>query len=255
MARALLPISFMMRVALVVCLSGCTFVPGGTAGDSGQPGVDGGTIATHRPCDMSDPALRICLDFDDTPLGFDASANGHDAAIANVTTVARAGELAATVGANSSITVAASHALDFAGTLSIDLWIDPAASTSPPPTRTLVDDPGQYTFELRADGKLHCAIGRLAVDSHPIDTGAWTHAACSYDGSTLRVFVAGDVDACAGGHVAVAASTPSALTIASAFVGAIDNVHVLARPASASEMCTLAGRTGCQSSCPRPGPD
>jgi hypothetical protein len=102
--------------------------------------------------------------------------------------------------------------------------------------------------KLRGRIRIGGTTTTLIANSGNLATGTWHHAALTYDGATLRLYLdgtevgstalSGAVDTDATIPVAVGAQPPGAGP--RFFDGLIDDVHILQRPMSAGEITTLA---------------
>lgn len=248
---------------LVACAAGCSFTHGaaglGNPGPAGAPDAGDTTSPTpqHQPCALADPALQLCLDFNDAAtLGFDSAPGHHDASLSSVEPMLRptlvAQDPAATFTTASTAHIAEDPALDLPGEqFSIELWLQP--NHKPATIETALAHP-QYAITVAPDGRVRCTIGSNYAQSGPIPLGAttpWIHVGCTFDGQTIALFVDGDVAACYQPDNWTAPSPgTTGLTFGEPFLGGLDNIHVLGRTIGAGEMCTLAGRTGCNRTCP-----
>lgn len=259
-----------VRCLLFACLAaGCQFsVTPATSPDTpdasvGEPGPDASEPGSVG-CDTEDSALRLCMTFDGADAFKDQTGRGHDATAVAVATINRsATDLAAGMAIGSTMHVAEATDLDLTGDFAIDMWVAP--DVIPAGARYwLLDNNQQYFLSIGDTRKIRCGIGSKVVDARtPIDL-SWHHVACSYTAGTgrLQVFVDGNVDGCngpavpaatAGGHDGLAiGANLSGTTFTERYVGLLDNVHVYARALGAAEICSTAGRTGCDASCPAP---
>jgi len=240
---------------MVALFGACTFTPGepmgpgGTPTPSPTPGTDAPMVAQRPPCDLTDPSVRLCLDFESTPLGLDSSTGQHDASVSHASGTPRAPEQAVAVDMSSTIVVDETGALDIPDHITLETWIDPA---HPPAfgAYLALSNPGQYDISVQPDGKVRCSLAGIHADSKdPISFATWTHVACTYDQQKMILFVNGSSSACVNGTARIATDGFAGTGIGMPFVGAIDNVHILARTAQPSEICTHAGQSQCESSC------
>jgi hypothetical protein len=257
-------------LAVVALASACAFTPGAPV-DNGSPpphgggggGDAGGSAAPpHQPCELSDPALELCLDFDGAAeLGFDSAPGHHDATLANVVPMTRdPAEPAAQFSEASAGNIPEDPSIDVApdGLFSIELWAQPTQLPQPSTPAFQLVSHAQYAVTIYHDGTVRCSIGSYYADSDPsIKTNMWTHVGCTFDGNTFVVYLDGDVAGCYslgdnGEHETWSTPPPgtAGASIGQPQVGGIDNVHVLTRTITSDEMCTLAGRTSCDNSCP-----
>jgi hypothetical protein len=243
-------------------LPACAFTPGtggsgGTGGEQGSGSGTGSGVAPHLPCQLGDQSLALCLDFNGaTSLGYDSSASQHDGDVTGVQAMVRDAvtpqDPAAAFSQNASITIPGSPSLDLPASqqMSIEVWIAP--SITPPGMSTFpVLQHGQYEVAVRGDGRVRCTFGNAFADTAAIPTGTtWTHVGCTFDGSNVIAYINGDVSACLSPETWTALSPSPSVTVGLPFVGGIDNLHVLARTLSDTEVCTLAGKTECKNECP-----
>lgn len=245
--------------ALVIAagVAGCAFEPGefrddgplGGGGGGGvggtDPGPDGGTEPQPtRTCSFADPALRLCLDFEDAkfdPMVTDASPSRLDSAANDVDGVARGTRIAAALAWSSRIDVPEAMALDIAGPMTIELWVAPAYAHS----ANLVQNTGQYRIQMDGQGRIGCSTNNAATwSTGDIDPFEWSHIACVYDGTHLGVYIDGVRD---GQTASTGAPTGGTLgtVVGSGFAGALDDIRVYARSFAAADICAHAGRDTC----------
>ncbi len=215
-----------------------------------------------RRCDLSDPALRLCLDFEDAQtLGFDASEYAHRATVAvDLTAMARDGEQAATWTRSSRLWFPEHRALDIEDELTVSMWFKPGELGR---EMWLLDNNRQYFLAYAASGHVRCGIDDVILTSLiPIVSG-WHHVACTYDGDAVKLLIDGTITACEstsgeiptdgrdgtaiGSNVGVNAGVP---TFGQPFAGGLDNVQVFARAWSDDELCAAAGEDDCLHYCP-----
>jgi hypothetical protein len=246
-----------LTIAALACSTACGFTPGAAASSgTGTDQVDSGTgSAPHLPCELADPSLALCLDFNDVAsLGFDSSVGQHDGQVRDVQAMVRnvvtLQDPAAAFSLDASIVIPDAPSLDLptSDQLSIDVWLAP--TTNPPSTFQVLQH-GQYAIAMLGDGRVRCTFGDAFADTAAIRTGAmWTHVGCTFDGSNLIAYVNGDVSACFAPETWSALAPMSRVIVGLPFIGGIDNLHVLARALSPDEMCARAGNTDCTPDCP-----
>ncbi len=251
---------------MTLMVSGCGFsiaTEGPVVGGDDEPGTEPDATVVARMCSTDDPSLRLCIDFDDvTNLAIDQF--DHPVEAINLTPMQRAtGEPAVEVGTTSHVHVAETPDLDIPDKLTVSMWIKfdidgvPISTTS---SRWLFDNNTQYFASLRFGSVIRCGSGAENADSLPVPIdGAWHHVACTYERDEIRVYVDGDVGGCEsvndrllptggddgfaiGGNVS---GGPGGPKFTEQFVGGIDDMQVFARTLSATELCTAAGHTGC----------
>lgn len=261
----------MLRGSLLL-LAACSFTAPTSGGDEGPnggvPGVDAGT-----GCDESGTVL--CLEFDETtaPMvqALDTSGFGHHAAAtavlsADATLVGErpADTRAVFLDVTSELRIAPSTRLELAQRFTLEAWV--VLETPVPATfRYWIVDGGEYQMSIGDDQQLRCGLdgGDPKVDSNvtiPAD-GRWHHVACAFDaaagGGTITALVDGDVADCevgTGTPTAFAGDTTVGVRNGGALVdhfrGPLDNVRIYPEALAPSEICRLAGRSGCRSVCP-----
>jgi len=243
----------MRGVVFSACfLAACGFAPGanGTPPDP-QPDPTGPDASVEvRTCHATQPDVRLCLDFEDTalvPVIDDNSLGRHDATALLVDSMPRANQHAALVTVGSSITVPEASDLDIAPNVTIEMWLRPnVLGTNPSP----LANTGQYALGIQND-KVTCTFGsHTAVSDQQLEIGKWAHVACSYDGTTIKVYFDGDLDACQTASGTIANTNVSGTAIAAGYAGGIDDVHVYARTLDPTQIQTLAGVTSDKITCP-----
>jgi hypothetical protein len=260
-----------MRRALVACLiAGCEFTaaplpgqdPGTDPTDPGNPGPGPGPGSDPGPvaqCDVSDPTLRLCLTFDHNPMVQDLSSAAHVLAepVFSVTSFVVQTNPVAILDNQSHIRFADAPDFDV-DELTVDLWMAPGRIQNRA-SFWMFDNETQYFASYEDDGRVRCGIGStIATSTNGIGSG-WRHIACRYDKTAqqLRVYVDGSVAGCAQVPGIPTAGTDG-FTIGAQhdasgyhnhFEGALDAIHLYARPLTSAEICSAAHRTGCNPSC------
>jgi hypothetical protein len=242
-----------------VCPDGQSCGPQNTCvpGDGSTMGIDAASA-----CDVSDPALRLCLTFDGDPLVRDLSSRPHMLAenIGVTSVIGPFGGRAAALNAASRIRFADSTDFDVTD-LTIEMWFLPSSPQAK--DHTLLDSFGQYSMEYNDRGELGCGIGNSGVLVPVTLTSGWHHVACRYrvadmETEKMRVYLDGNLIDCSGlgsgipstgtDGVAIGA-TYSSGTYGGNYVGSIDSVHLYARALTDAEICSAAHRTNCKTSC------
>lgn len=243
----------MLRGAVVLAVVGCGFrgnaVPDAAGGSIDAPGddaaLDGAASTFCNPID----GLVACYEFEGNAA--DLSGHGHDASPSNVLFVSGISERAMLFAANSAADVAASAAFDVHD-LTIEAWVEPSALPAPTKQSVILDVDMQYALFINDDGTVTCDLKGLSKLSTTtaVALAAWSHVACTYDHSKVRVYVNGDLaanhddggDVADGGHaMAIAANSPSG----SPLIGTIDELRLMSVARSGPEICSDAGRSGC----------
>jgi hypothetical protein len=231
-----------MRAAIAILLvGGCTFVHG-----AGGDDMSGGTppdASQQRPaCDLGDLAVQLCLDFELPDLGLDSSAGHHDATVVAATAMPRLSQLAAMLGVGASIHVPETPALDITDSITYEAWLAP--SQLPGSDIGVIDNSGQYAIWMLPDGRVGCDLAGHYVDSKdPLPLGQFTHVGCTYDSTQITIYIQGAISACYPTSAPIATIGSSGTMIGGNFVGGVDNVHVMSRAATSTEMCLHAGHS------------
>lgn len=241
---------------LAALVSGCTFTPndlgGGPDGGPGGPtgtAPDGGTATGADTC-PADLSLALCLDFEDSTLSptvRDGSLRGHDATSSNIHPMPRAGEQAAamSIATSSQIYVGPSYDLSSFVSLTQEAWVRPDTVGN---GAWAINHQPQYGLAFDGTTAL-CQIGdkNASVTFHTAP-GTWTHVACIYDTSQIKLFINGSVAACSDAPDNIDSRTFSTY-IGSQLTGGIDNVRIYDDHLDPQEICDHAGATNCTASC------
>lgn len=262
----------MVRWLLLALIAGCGFsieMGGPVVGDDQPPGQPDAGATTARMCSTTDPALALCIDFDDST-NLAADQLGHVVDAQNLTPMPRAQEMAVELDNTSRLHVGETNDLDIADNLTVSMWISvdldglPVSTTN---SRWLYDNNTQYFAQLRLGGIVRCGAGGEDVDSAPIIAdGRWHHVTCTYTRDELRVYVDGHLHGCEGvsdrplatsgmdgfaiGANVSGSTGPGGPRFTDQFIGGIDNVQVFSRLLHAGEICTAANGSGCLATCP-----
>lgn len=267
-----------IAVLVVALAGGCSFTPPIPADDqsSDDPGPDasvssdGDTTTTPGParCGVSDGNLKLCLEFDDDVdpmrVARDGSGKGHDAEASFVNRMTRADApgYAAILSTVSRLHVGETADLDIKDNLTVEMWIAPAGIASGQ-RYYLLDNDDQYSMSYDDRRDITCAIAGVNVESQAsVGQGAFHHVACTYDRNELRVYVDGDLSGCREETQAIPITRTDGTAIGANLEGAavsqsyngqLDGVRIYDRTLSSSELCSRAGKSGCNDSCPSSG--
>jgi hypothetical protein len=227
----------------------------GTALDAGiaidAPG--GSDAATPSEfCDAADPHLVACYELDGTT--HDGSKHHLDATMTDVAFApGKAGE-ALQLGAASAVDVTDSAALDVHA-LTIEAWIRPAQLPRTGRMAYVVDVDRQYALLLRAQGGLSCALPGVASTTalDRMTAGQWHHVACTYDGTTIALYLDGERVRTAKGGRALSTAGTTGMTLGarnpagsgSPLIGLLDQVRLFDLPRTAAQICADAGQLDC----------
>jgi hypothetical protein len=273
---------------LCVCLCACSFDRTGSV-DNGE-GPDAARKADAPPgtnppdaadidappqqvtCTTSDPALKVCLEFEDSSLAataLDGTAGAHHATLTSVTAGTRdvpGNSRAATVGAASSIMLADSTDFDVQ-TVTLAAWVRRTATPSSG-SRFGIIDIGRRNAGMAIDsgGNVLCFVKtsqNLWVRSGGgTATNEWAFAACTYENDELCAYSFRNGSATPSVQCGITTDglpldtgdgqgTIGALfdltsgALMQHFIGSIDAVRVYNRALTESQLCDSAGLSGC----------
>ncbi len=245
----------------------CGFTAGnGRAGDDVIPGDDTQQPPpVERKCALSDPSLRLCIDFDDDQrlLTSDGSGRGHDAVGSGYMVTTRQAEQAVMVNTSTQLVVAETPDLDIQNSLTITLMARPSSYPAMGQAYWALDNNKQYFISYQHDGKFRCGIGSTTLDAAvAMPKDAWYHVACTYDEGQLKLFINGQLAGCrvapaividGNEGLAIGGNIGANSVFSEQFIGGLDNIQVFARTYSMDEVCTAAGKTDCFQGWGRPG--
>ena len=232
------------RVAIAALLLGACSFSATPASNGGAPDANGVTVdgpTYFVGCHITDPSLRLCLDFEDpvlAPIVKDGSTFRHDATTVNLVPMTRSGEQAAMFSSTSSATIPATP--DFGPpALSLEAWMKPDSIIS---TSWAIYDAQHYALGI-SGSSITCGVGNkvVSVDATPY-ANQWVHVACTSTAMKLTLYVNGNAVDCNSGTKTMGASS---LGIGVGLSGGIDNVRLFAAALPAATICTHAGQTGC----------
>lgn len=214
--------------------------------DAGQGSAsDAGLVATR--CHVADPDLRMCMDFEEHPLGTTIAdlAMGHDGSAENVAAVLReswqAGAFAhdPITDIGSEIEIPPSPDLELPDHVTFELYLGMVA----PPEAGVwpFDNYGEYGLKFSNDLITCYAGGAYASAMAPLTLG-WHHIACAYGDGKLRAYVDGENIRCHTTQGTIH-QVGEGIKLGVGFTGGIDDVHIYARTLGSNEIATHAGAT------------
>jgi Concanavalin A-like lectin/glucanases superfamily len=261
----------MRRTLVLVTLAatGCSFDPSGIGGGSGatdaradapteidaRPGPPDGPVPINAPpCDDQSKDLIACYRFDDGDKADqepkDGSSYGNDGSSTGTSLVASKPGLgmALAFSPTASALVQDDPSLDVP-TLTIELWLD-ARSLPPLGGRAgLLDENGEYGLFLAPDGGIRCSIGSATDIGLKVPAGVWTHVACTYDGSIVRLYQDGVPGPTLNTMVVIPTAPIDGLALGQNLPsgdhldGALDDVRVWRVARTRAQVCADAGLT------------
>ena len=191
--------SRVLAATLVSAVAACSFgPPAGVAGSDAD--VEAGPIvdapdapdAPRPPCSPADPMLRACYTFDGNTE--DGSSYGYDAVAVGTSFGAGRNGQGLVIGAGDSVLLAGGAGLNVAQ-LTIDMWIRPSSIPAAGTRAGLVDSGNRFRMFLHPGGLVRCATtGGPSLETtaaNAVSAGAWAHLTCTYDGTTMRIYVDG----------------------------------------------------------------
>ena len=180
----------------------------------------------------------------------DVSGHGHPGTLSGPTWSAsgHSGGALAFDGVNDFVSIADHNELDLTTGMTLEAWVNPSALGTAWRTVLFKEQAAHMTYALYANSSTSRPAGQVYVGGQrdargpaALATGAWTHLASSYDGTTLRLYV--------NGTQAAALATSGPMTVSTGplklggnaiwgewFAGRIDDVRVYNRALSASEL-------------------
>lgn len=238
-------------------LSGQCVTPGNEGSDGGPVdtprGSDGRMADTRMPdapvafCDTSDTALVGCWEFEGNLN--DASGNANNGVGTAVTFGTGETGMAAVLGAASHIAVADSASLT-PTQITIEGWVNPSMYPTGGARMGIVDNDGQYGLFIHAT-TIDCTVSVTVSATATVPLNTWSHVACTYDGTTGKVYVNGSLAATTTGGTALGAGNTNGTALggnspsADTLVGMIDQLRIYNLPRTAVQICHDAGMTTC----------
>lgn len=230
--------------------TGGTSSTGTTTADGTATGEGSTTGDPPAPLCPAQAALAACYDFAGLRGGtlLDQSGNGNDGTASAVGVVMGPFGTAATFDARSEIAVPDSASLDLTGEHTLEAWIRVDALPPPGDRYGVLDKEGQYSLFVYDSDDYRCDSAAGTLYAGPVVLGSWTHVACVYDGTSLRLYVDGmewgSTDA--GGALNTTNTDPMAIGDTSPefddpLAGAIGGVRVWSTALAPAALCEAAG--------------
>jgi hypothetical protein len=157
-------------------------------------------------------------------------------------------------GTNQRVTVADNNSLDFTNQITLAAWIRPGKlDTQYPINKAAYDSVDGYELSLSSSGKVFVRFNQASADntyrlnsntSYPTDGNTWMHVVATYDGTTIKLYINGVLDASVDKTLTIATNTlpltfGSDTQNAAPFQGGMDDVRVYGRALSAAEVAAL----------------
>jgi hypothetical protein len=197
-----------------------------------------------------DPTLVGCWEMEQNTN--DASGDGNNATATNVTYAIGKVGMAVVLASNSLLLVGDRASLE-PPRITVEAWVRPATTPPAGPGRWgLIDSDGAYGIFINSTSILCTFNGALTVNA-VLPVNAWTHLACTTDGTTVRMYIDGlpTVPATAGGApltvggtngVVLAGNSPNGDT----FVGAVDQFRMFNEARTQVQICDATGLATCK---------
>lgn len=157
-------------------------------------------------------------------------------------------------GANQRISIPDSNSLDLSGQITISAWIKPGEQD----TQYLVKKARNgtvngYELSLSSNGKVFVRFNEASSGntyrldsstSYPTDGNTWMHVAATYDGTTIKLYINGVLDASVNKTLTIATnSIPLSLgsddDYSAPMKGSLDDVRIYGRALTATEIQSL----------------
>jgi hypothetical protein len=224
---------------LVVVVGACGFTPSGVndvqldaqqgSDVLGNPDAGTGSATTQRSCHVTDPSLRMCLDFEDASLQtkvLDQTTHGHDGTTTEVQPMTRLSQQAASFEqTGADVHVAESPDLDIADNLTYEMWI---GVSDPYETSWPFDNYDQYAIGIANDTMFCYANHRYAYTAVTLRTDEWHHVACTYGNGLLKAYVDGERVGCNFVTGPIANANNNGTELGQNFTGSLDDIHIYA---------------------------
>jgi fibronectin type 3 domain-containing protein len=220
-----------------------------TASDAaGSTAVESAATAAIDPDPRRGPIVALSFDEDTGAVAHDASGAGHDASIEGATwsQVGRHGHALSFDGDDDVVSIPAASGLALSDAMTLEAWVRPA-SLHPGQTIMRSETIGAPPYVLFATGP-QSAQPMASIDDQSVRANApvvpdeWQHVALTYDGSTLRLYVNGELageqtgvepSSTSGGRLLIGGS---AALPADAFDGQIDELRVYDRALTVDDL-------------------
>lgn len=193
-----------MRWLVALAATGCGFTHGSLgstdaspSGDADASEIDGALIDARIDapptviCNKADLDLRSCFTFDGSVS--EGSNYTHSISTTNVSFAAGHDGQAANT-SNSDITISGNNSSFDVSTFTFKMWIKPTTLPAASTRMGLIDSGNRYRMFLMPGGAVRCAITGgpdLTSATGIVSAGTWQRLACTFDGTTTRIYVNG----------------------------------------------------------------
>jgi len=204
--------------------------------------IDAGQGAVRPFCDPGDPALVLCLRFEDDVRDESSHALTATSATLDYTAGVR-GQAAAFTEPEDGVFFP-DDALWNVSKVTVEAWVKPATLPPAGGRAGIFDSDGRYGLFVYPPGTIDCLIQTVDLVGPTLATGQWTHVACTYDGVNVTLYVGGVSFATAplasagssAGSIAIGQNSPSG----DPFDGDIDELRVFSVARTAAEVAAAA---------------
>lgn len=223
---------------------------GGDCDDTDPDQNPEGLVCLPILCNRADASLRACYELDGVTTD-DSAYGNHLTATNTAFGDGREGQGLVT-SASSAVSANSSSSLN-PTRLSVDMWIFPSTMPTGSARMGLLEKDNQYGLYLYPGGEVQCLFGLsgstgvATAIATGVNAATWNHVACTYDGTTLRLYINGrlvDTDRLSGnmrqltGALRIGEEAPGG---GDQFLGTIDRVRIWSTAISPTAVCQAAG--------------
>lgn len=232
-----------------------TALPADALTDTPDDTLDAIDARVLAACPANDARLAACYGFEGTTNDSSTNAN-HPSIAANITYTPGINGSALVLSANSNVRVPDTASLDLTTASTLDTWIRLQAYPAPGARAMIVDHNGGYAAYINPSGLLTCSVS-VSVSTRfdspaAIPLGTWTHLACTYDGTTLRMWIGGvevgsrpatgTIQTAATEGTRIGGNIPDGTNPTDdPLIGALDQLRFWGAALPATELCAAAG--------------
>jgi hypothetical protein len=129
-------------------------------------------------------------------------------------------------------------------TLTVEAWVRPKSLPGPMARAGVLDSDGRFGLFVYAPGTMDCLVQTVHLVGPVLPVGQWTHVACTYDGTTVTLYVGGTSRASAplaapgstSGTTAIGQNSPSG----DPFDGDVDELRVFSAARTPAQIAAAA---------------
>ena len=214
--------------------------------DSAPPDIGVDSAPPYLTC-PTDPTLVACYRFESGAVGTDASTNANHLTVSQISSLPGIEGSAVQLGLASRLKAPHIAAL-VPAKVTVEVWLDLDKLPTTSQGRVgILDKNSAYGIFARSTGEVSCIIGTDVRSALPIQR--WVHLACSFDGSTTRLFI--DGKAAASSNNGTAPSGTAALVVGGdspnedqRMQGSLDSLRIWNTARSANQICAAAAAGG-----------